>query len=131
VLEHPEASHAFARYGLPRPKMGAGWIAGAEQNAGLERVCQVEQGHYGHPARKKTWLYYVGSASPPELIWTASTGLRLDEGFHTRQERQRARASGQKPRPRLNPTQNITTPLPFRDLLLAIARGSRGPTKIT
>ena len=119
VLEHPEASHAFAKYGLPRPPKSGGWIG-----AGGEWSCCVEQGHYGHPARKATWLYVVGPR-PPELIWGPSKGIRLDEGFNSKEARKRARAAGQKPIKRLNAQERLATPTLFRDLLLSLARGCR------
>lgn len=123
VLEHPEASHAFARFGLGRPPRSGGWI---NSPAG-GWICCVEQGHYGHRARKATWLYTTHRA-PPSLVWGPSTGERLDEGFHSAEERRAARAAGVKPRKRLSTEENLATPVPFRDLLLRIARGARGLT---
>jgi hypothetical protein len=117
VVEHPEASHAWAAFGIPRPPRQGGWIRTPHG-----WTCCVEQGHYGHPARKATWLYYIGFHAPPELIWGPSTGQRLDEGFHSKEERARARARGQRPVKRLSRKQNVTTPIAFRDLLLALAR---------
>lgn len=121
VLEHPEASHAWKHFGINRPPKSGGWIK-ADFEGGW--TCCVEQGHYGHVARKATWLYAV-DVELPELVWGPSAGLRLDEGFHSKEERQRARAAGKKPRKRLSTAQNIATPIPFRDLLLSIARTSR------
>lgn len=115
VLEHPEASHAWDTFGLMRPPKTGGWLRNP-----MGWTCCVEQGHYGHRARKATWLYAV-VPSPPELIWGASAGERLDEGFHSREERQAARAAGQKPRGRLSTAENVATPTAFRDLLLSIA----------
>jgi hypothetical protein len=116
VLEHPEASHAWDTFGLMRPPKTGGWVRNP-----IGWTCCVEQGHYGHRARKATWLYAV-VPSPPELTWGASSGERLDEGFHSRAERDAARAAGAKPRSRLSTAENVATPLPFRDLLIAIAR---------
>ena len=120
VLEHPEASHAFAAHGIVRPPRGGGWL-----RSGGGWVCCVEQGHYGHPARKATWLYLVGVERPPELRWGPSTGQRLDEGFHSAAERRAARASGAKPRRRLSRLECLSTPPEFRDLLLGFARAVR------
>lgn len=119
VLEHPEASHAWDRFGLMRPPKTGGWVRNPRG-----WTCCVEQGHYGHRARKATWLYAV-VPNPPELIWGLSAGERLDEGFHSAEERRAARAAGRKPTPRLSTAENIATPLAFRDVHLSIARGAR------
>ena len=118
VLEHPEASHAFKRFGLTIPLKSGGWHV--SELARDAWTCCVEQGHYGHPARKATWLYYVGP-QPPHLIWGASVGVRLDEGFHSAAERQAARAAGRAPVKRLSTEQNIVTPRPFAELLISLA----------
>ena len=115
VLEHPEASHAWKHFGLARPAR-YGWTRA--NSAGW--TCQVEQGHYGHRARKKTWLYAVG-CELPDLMWGPSIGERLDEGFHSKAERDAARAAGVKPRKRLSTAENLRTPTLFRDLLISIA----------
>lgn len=120
VLEHPAHSHAWAAFNLPRPKSSGGWTD-PDQYGG--RACHVEQGHYGHRARKATWLYAVRTAAPP-LIWGPSTGERLDEGFHSREERLAARAAGVKPRKRLSKAECVHTPSAFADLLIEIARSA-------
>lgn len=120
VLEHPEASHAFKRYGLTIPKKSGGWhVCELGFNSW---TCCVEQGSYGHVARKATWLYYVGGDAPPELRWGRSSGARLDEGFHSKAERDAARVAGVAPIRRLSKAQNIETPPKFRDVLVAMAR---------
>jgi hypothetical protein len=133
VLEHPEASHAWAHFGLVRPRFVGLSIVGGKPYYGWSMAdawggwtCQVEQGHYGHRARKKTWLYACvrDDCRLPELIWGPSTGQRLDEGFHSKAERDAARAAGRAPIPRLSTRENIATPIPFRDLLLSIARSA-------
>lgn len=125
VLEHPEASHAFQCFGLGRPPKSGGWIASPFLGGW---ICCVEQGHYGHPARKATWLYCVGD-EPPDLIWGPSSGVRLDEGFHSKAERDAARAAGRKPVKRLSTVQNLVTPPAFAELLLSLARSSRAQTR--
>jgi hypothetical protein len=119
VLEHPEASHAFKRFGLGTPNRAGGWHV--SELAYESWVCCVEQGHYGHPARKATWLYYVGP-TPPELKWGPSSGRRLDEGFHSKAERVAARAAGMRPIKRLSTRENIVTPPAFAELLVSLAR---------
>ena len=119
VLEHPAATHAFARFGILRPP-AAGW---ADAGDGLGCVCSVEQGNYGHKARKATWLYAVRTPRP-ELRWGASEAkVRLDEGFHSSAERRAARAQGRAPIKRLTEAERIHTPIEFRDLLIELAAG--------
>lgn len=117
VLEHPEASHAWFTYGLATPPKSGGWRIADRYGY----TCCVEQGHYGHPARKATWLYAVRTALPA-LKWGPSNGRRLDEGFHSKAERDAARAAGRKPIPRLSKDENIATPIAFRDALIWIAQ---------
>ena len=122
VLEHPEASHAWRAFGLIPPLRNGGW-SWADRHGW---TCCVEQGHYGHRARKATWLYVVG-ADLPLLKWGRSDKAhrltRLDAGFHSREERKRAVKRGTIQR--LSKMQAKATPLPFRDLLLSIARSVR------
>jgi hypothetical protein len=123
VLEHPEASHAWGRYGIVKPPKSGGWIA-ADFCGGW--TCCVEQGWYGHPARKATWLYVSGLLAEhlPELVWGPCPGkARLDQGFHSPAERAEWRAAGDiAPRKRLTRRECLLTPLPFAELLIEIAR---------
>lgn len=121
VLEHPEASHAWFTFGLRTPPKSGGWIKADARG----HTCCVEQGHYGHPARKATWLYAVGVSLLPQLKWGRSSGRRLDEGFHSKAERAAARAAGRKPVPRLSTAENLATPIAFRDVLIGLARSVR------
>jgi hypothetical protein len=118
VLEHPEASAAWDHFGINRPPKKGGWVV-ADNFGGW--TCCVEQGHYGHRARKATWLYAVG-CELPSLIWGPSKGERLDEGFHSAAERRAARAEGILPKKRLSTRENIATPPAFAELLLSMAR---------
>jgi hypothetical protein len=118
VLEHPAHSDAFAAFGLPAPTPGAGWqgtICGGF-------VCYVEQGSYGHPAKKATWLYAHGASSLPSLNWSVIPDHQSRAwvswcGNNTR-------SAGQD-RPRVSKKAASATPLPFRDLLLEIARSAK------
>jgi len=98
VLEHPEASAAWAAFALPRPtrvwhqSICGGWVAAVDQLA------------YGHEARKRTWLYAV-KCPLPTLATSNETPVRSVE-WQTRGAR-------------------MATPIPFRDLLLDMARGVR------
>lgn len=118
VLEHPEASHAWKRFGIPKPPRNGGWI-----EAPFGFTCCVEQGHYGHEARKMTWLYYVGYPPPP-LVWGKSIATRrLDAGFHSAEERRRAVRTGACQR--LSARQRSATPLPFKELLIWLVQRSQ------
>lgn len=123
VLEHPAHSAAFQWFGIRvRPDARGGWVP-ADDFGG--HMCHVEQGHYGHRARKATWLYAVPSAYQllPELTWGASISrCRLDDGFHSSAERAAAVASGWAPSgTRLTARENLLTPEPFRDVLIGIS----------
>lgn len=121
VLEHPEASHAFKKFRLPIPAWHGGWTR-PDFFGGSS--CCVSQGHYGHPARKMTWLYAVG-AKLPELIWGPSvTKVRLDLGFHSAEERRRAVKRGNV-EGRLSHRQRLLTPKPFMNLLISISKTVR------
>ncbi|MEL6705871.1 MAG: hypothetical protein AAFP15_16510 [Bacteroidota bacterium] len=121
VIEHPEASHAWRIFGIPAPPKSGGWIP--VSTGGW--TCCVEQGHYGHAARKATWLYVFGRPKPPDLLWGPAEGkTRLDPGFHSKAERDAASADDKSVR-RLSAQQRISTPKPFRDLLINIARTCR------
>lgn len=65
VLEHPAYSRAWARYDLPRPTHHAGWTSSLLDGGAS---CYIEQGRYGLPVKKATWLYAYGVALP-ELAW--------------------------------------------------------------
>jgi hypothetical protein len=121
VLEHPEASSAWKAFGLNAPPKWGGWHV-ADFHGGW--TCCVEQGAYGHRARKATWLYACG-VELPTLKWGAAPGdfVRLDVGYHSAEERRRAVKTGACQR--LSARQRLATPAPFRDLLLSIARTAK------
>ena len=78
--------------------------------------CYVEQGRYGLPVKKATWLYACGVELLP-LRWgqesdTAPGAVRWA----------RVRYPGDDDRPRVKAADQARTPLEFRDALLAIAR---------
>lgn len=128
VLEHPEASAAWRYFELIEPPKVGGWVAAGD---GVGWTCCVEQGHYGHRARKATWLYAAGISALPSLRWGKSSATaRLDLGCHSAAERRelikRLRESGQRLE-QLSARQRSATPLQFRDLLLDLARTARAP----
>jgi len=115
VLEHPEASLAWPVFGLIRPLRGGGWSAAGD---GIGWTCCVEQGHYGHRARKATWLYAVASTLPA-LTWGRSDpAIRPRPGRDPKRERRIGAVQ------RMCRKERRATPVPFRDELLAIARSA-------
>ena len=113
VLEHPAFSLAWNRHALLRPTgqwtrslFDAGWVT------------SVYQRNYGHPANKRTWLYYVGDTMPPALDWSAPdppiAWVASD----------RARAIA--PKAQLSKKAAKASPPAFRDLLVSMARNCWG-----
>ena len=113
VLEHPAGSLAWRAHGLLHPPAAGGWVV-ADFNGGW--TCQVDQGAYGHAARKPTWLYAVG-VDLPSLCWGASS----PEIEPWRSDAWKARAAKDGVCVLLSRRQRLATPHPFRDLLLRIA----------
>ena len=126
VIEHPAGSYAWARHNITSPPQSGGWIPASL--FGDDWTCCVEQGGYGHRARKATWLYVCGvhPRDLPSLRWGRAEGdfVRLDEGFHSTEERKRAVKTGACQL--LSHKQRAATPPEFRDVLLAIARSATG-----
>lgn len=122
VAEHPKGSHAWAHFGLNAPPSEGGWIA-ADFHGGW--TCCVEQGRYGHYARKPTWLivYGVAPADLPELDWGISEP-QYDPAVVERMGLARAKRLGEVGARGggTDSTPRISTPPAFRDLLLSIAR---------
>ncbi|MCC6481347.1 MAG: hypothetical protein IT554_02930 [Sphingomonadaceae bacterium] len=87
-------------------------------------TCCVEQGAYGHLARKATWLY-AAHAELPSLKWGRTEGefLRLENGYHSAEERARKKALFRHHGAieLLDHKARARTPVPFRDLLISIA----------
>ena len=116
VLEHPEASKAWPAFGIPAPPREGGWVRCLDGGW----TCCVEQGHYGHRARKATWLYAYGF-TPPALRWGKSDKrARIDLGAHSTEERRQIVRTGICQQ--LSKRQRAATPPEFRDLLLDMAR---------
>jgi hypothetical protein len=104
VLEHPAGSKAWAVHGLRCPDQSGGW---ALHRPG-EWTCEVWQSAYGHAARKRTWLLYVGP-TPPPLRWERAAGTSQIGWFD-------------RVKPTLSKKAAKATPSEFRDALLSLAR---------
>lgn len=123
VIEHPWGSFAWPHFGLTMPERSGGWIM-ADFEGGW--TCCVEQGQYGHYARKPTLLYVYGVSDLPSLMW----GFRypsLDPAVVERMGLKRAKRLGEVGARGggKDSTQRIHTPLPFLQLLISIARSTR------
>jgi hypothetical protein len=121
VLEHPAYSDAWATFGLPIPPASGGWVG--DLFGGWS--CHVEQGRYGHPAKKATWLYAVG-VELPSLRWGCipdgeSKALVSWCGNHVK--------TGEV-RPRAGKHIAARTPAVFRDILIAMAESARVPADL-
>lgn len=119
VIEHPWGSHAWPHFNLNTPPREGGWIV-ADFHGGW--TCCVEQGRYGHHARKPTMLYAVG-CDLPELEWGESV-MRLDPEIVARIGLKRAKRRGEVASKGggVDSAPRIGTPELFRDLLLSMAR---------
>lgn len=104
VLEHPAYSNAWAAHGLTRPAGHLGW----KHVDDGEWTCEVWQSAYGHKARKRTWLYYVGHP-PFDLRWDRIAGTAQCGWFD-------------RIKPTLSKREASATPLAFRDALIGLAR---------
>lgn len=117
VLEHPAWSDAWPTFMLPQPSPQGGWQRGF--CGGWS--CHVEQGRYGHRAKKATWLYAY-DCELPSLRWGSTPDGESEApvswcGNHT---------SAFETRPRLGKREASSTPPEFREALLGMAR-SRSP----
>lgn len=111
VLEHPAYTDAWAAHDLTAPPRSGGWTV-ADWEGGW--ACHVEQGQYGHKAKKATWLYAVG-CDLPSLRW----GSILDSIPHAYVSWCRNRTSDT--RIRVGKRAASATPTAFRDVLIAMA----------
>ena len=114
VLEHPAYTDAFKHFGLPTPDI-TGWtgtICGGW-------VAYVEQGRYGHPAKKATWLYAHG-IDPPKMRW----GRIPDGDSQAPVSWCGNHVKSNENRPRLGKSAAAATPPDFRDTLINIAKAA-------
>lgn len=116
VLEHPAYTKAWPAFGLSRPDRHGGWSCAGD---GVGWVCHVEQGRYGHPAKKATWLYAV-RCTLPALKW----GSELDTESKALVSWCGNRVKSGESRPRVGKATASRTPEEFRAVLLRMARGA-------
>jgi len=109
VLEHPADSRAWAAHGLMDPGETIGW----RQMGLCEWVCEVWQSAYGHPARKRTWLFYCGRVPPIEARWERPPGTHQVGWFD-------------RNKPTLSKKDASRTPTDFARWLIELAAHSTG-----
>lgn len=133
VIEHPAYSDAWKAFDLPRPTVREGWTITLDGEAS----CYVEQGRYGLPVKKATWLYAYG-VELPDLRWgytLDSEGERPNgpwggiDGWRDSWLSDRDKRSGLaafKSSGHTGPHKGLTslTPPEFRDVLLDMARSA-------
>lgn len=107
VLEHPANSYAWPAFDLVRPVRGK-WT----KDGPRRWVTEVSQSAYGHRARKRTWLLYVGDHEPPALDWSEPEPT-AQVSF--------CKNHGNSPLPRLSKKEAKRTPIAFRDMLIGLA----------
>lgn len=115
VLEHPAESRLWDALGLPKP---------GEAGSRLEYSIEVEQVHWGHVARKRTWLYLVGI--PREALERAPFPER--EPSHWASGRRGMVAAYDNVPPGIkvcSAAQRRRTPILFAEYLVRLARASR------
>lgn len=116
ILEHPEGSHAWRHFDLNAPLRDGGWST-ADWQGGW--TCCIEQGAYGHRARKATWLYAC-KVELPSLRWGRARGKFDIIDASAKGDRARQVKTGVCQQ--MSKLKRARTPPEFRDLLLSIAR---------
>lgn len=130
VLEHPAHSDAWRAFNLPKPGGTDGWTLGLFGGAS----CYIEQGRYGLPVKKATWLYAFG-VDLPELRWGYTPDGQGDDvgGMDAWRDKwatdsaksDHPKAIGEFFRGNRHNGLRSRSPIEFRDALLAIARTAR------
>lgn len=113
ILEHPAHTRAWRTFNLPKPARH-GWNIALYGRPGW--ATEVDQRAYGHKLPKPTWLYYVGDAPPPALLWDNGPPAELTPAGHKRSVRNSHRGNGDL---------RSATPPSFREALISIALSAR------
>ena len=114
VLEHPAYSDAWKAFDLPTPSRSGGWQRG--MCGGWS--CHVEQGRYGHLAKKATWLYAFNT-DLPDLRWGFGYKGSHLVGYGDQVNYPHI--------PRVTKAAASKTPESFRDVLIAMAQSVSAP----
>ena len=119
VVAHPPCTRwcrlaglVEARWGYKRGDDGVGFVGGW--------TCYVEQGRYGHLAKKATWLYACG-VELPALLW----GHVADRDVKATVSWCGNRTWANQDRPRIGKKAASATPIAFANVLVDMARSAR------
>lgn len=115
VLEQPAHSRLFAHCGLPAPCAGLDGFGGF--------TVEVEQVAWGHPARKRTWLYCVGieRATVDAGIRHGGTVTAWVSGTYTPGKRGTVPEGVRV----ITPRERHLTPIAFAEWLIELARTAK------
>ncbi len=110
VIEHPMGSTLFKECGLPIHN------GLPDEHGGY--TLEIDQYHWGHLARKRTWLYIVGTKQLPPMPRKNGRPTHVVASYnHGKRDRSR---------PWLTQSQNEATPLAFAQWLVDAARMCQG-----
>lgn len=121
IVEHPWGSKAWAHFGINPPDRKGGWTK-ADEFGGM--TCCVEQGRYGHYARKPTLLLCYETLTP-ELDWGIGEPRIPQEAIEKYGEK-KARRIGELSFKGggVDSPVRIDTPEPFKELLISMIKGA-------
>jgi len=116
VLEHPFGSQLWRAAMLPEP----GWLP--DEWGGY--TVQVDQFHWGHLARKRTWLYICGCdiRDLPPMPRREGEPTHAVSSFCGRRVSREVRRALPTYRPELGPQRRNLTPPTFAEWLVTVAR---------
>lgn len=121
VVAHPPCKR-WGRYWSEGPSAKVRRLRGDDEGCFAHSLWSVRTfgGVIEHPEASSAWLYFVGP-KPADLIWGPSEGIRLDAGFHSKEERAMA-TTQERCVERLGAKQRLATPTEFRDLLIDLVQ---------
>lgn len=114
VLEHPKGSGLWKRMQLPLPN-------GFPDEWGGYTI-EVDQFHWGHKARKRTWLYIVGTNDLPAFPRRSGEPTHVIDRPGKRRKKERPNSAGLKPW--VTKAEREATPPAFAEWLVEVARRS-------
>jgi hypothetical protein len=118
-LEHPADSKAWETYSLTRPVHGD-WMPARDATGRIYWVTETWQVDYGHRAKKRTWLIYVGKTRPSPMRFEKKAHTACVSGLRNRTRRITGKHN------RVWSTEAKRTPPDFADALVELARNCGG-----